>query len=145
VEATLARRDTTLKATLEDTEEGRAALLAFAVRDARRWLADGGDLAALRPPLQVRDALTTYFAEMDPLAEWWEERVTVVDGAGTTTSRLHIDYAEWCRDHGVRNVLGIKGFAQRLTSRGYPVARDRTAGSLRPGLVLHPSPSTSRF
>ena len=126
---------------MEDTEEGRAALLAFAVAGARRWLADGGDLAALRPPLQVRDALTAFFAEMDPLAEWWEERLIVTDSEGTTTSRLHADYAEWCRDHGVRNVLGIKGFAQRLTTRGYPVARDRSTGSLRLGLVLRTVPA----
>jgi len=145
VEATLTRRDTTLKATLEDTEDGRAALLAFAVHGARRWLADGGDLPALRPPMQVRDALTAFFAEMDPLAEWWEERVIVTDSGGTTTSRLHADYAEWCRDHGVRNILGIKGFAQRLTTRGFPVAHHRTAGSLRPGLALHHSPGPSRF
>jgi len=136
VDATVTRRDTTVKATLEDTEEGRAALLAFAVQGARRWLADGGDLAALQPPPQVRDALTTYFAEMDPLAEWWEERVLVSETGATTTSRLHADYADWCRDHGVRAVLGIKGFAQRLTARGFPVARDRTTGSARLGLTL---------
>ena len=139
VDATVAQRDTSLKATLEDTEEGRAALLAFAVRGARRWLADDGDLAALRPPPQVRDALTTYFAEMDPLLEWWEERVLVTTDGATTTSHLHIDYAEWCHDHGVRNVLGIKGFAQRLTARGFPVASDRTIGSMRLGLALHHS------
>ena len=41
----------------------------------------------------------------------------------------------------IGDILGIKGFAQRLTARGYPVARDRTAGSLRIGLKLQTVPA----
>src|SRR5665648_469246 len=90
---------------------------------------------------QVHDALSTYVAEMDPLLEWWEERIVIAPSGATTTSHLHLDYTDWCRQHGVRNVLGIKGFAQRLTARGYPVAPDRTAGSRRHGLLLRRQPA----
>ena len=135
VTSPVARRDTGIKAELE-SPGGRAALLAFAVAGAREWYSDGADLAALRAPEQVRNELRAYLGEMDPLRDWWEERISVTPGGSTTTSRLHADYTDWCRMHAVRSVLGIKGFAQRLTARGYPVAPDRTHGSRRLGLTL---------
>jgi len=138
----VATRDSTIKHTLEHTVEGRAALLAFAAAGARHWLADGADLAALRPPQHARDALTTYLAEMDPLAEWFDDRVVLDHGAATLTAVLHADYTDWCRRHGVRRVLGVKGFAQRLSDRGHPVARDRTRGSLRERIALRPLPAS---
>jgi len=141
VASPVATRDSTIKHTLEHTVEGRAALLAFAAAGARDWLADGADLAALRPPQHTRDALASYLAEMDPLADWFDDRVRVEPDAATLTAVLHADYTDWCRRHGVRRVLGVKGFAQRLTDRGHPVARDRTRGSLRERIALRPLPS----
>lgn len=139
VASPVARRDTTIKHTLEHTLEGRAALLAFAVAGARDWLADGADLHALRPPQHASDALTTYLAEMDPLAEWFEDRVHPEPDAATPTGVLHADYTDWARHHGVRRTLGVKAFAQRLTNRGFPVACHSRTGSLRVGITLHPT------
>lgn len=135
IAAPVARRDAGIKAALE-SEEGRAALLALAMTGARAWMGDGADLAALRPPRQVLDEVSVYLGEMDPLREWWDERVVIQPGASTTTARLHADYVEWSRTHGVARPLGIKGFAQRLTARGHPVGEDRTHGSQRPDLAL---------
>ena len=132
----VAARDARIKAALEESEDGRAALLAFAVAGARGWLREGADLGALRAPRLVLDEVAQYLGEMDPLREWWEERVVVEPGASTTTARLHADYVEWSRAHGVGRPLGIKGFAQRLTARGFPVGLDRTHGSQRSGLLL---------
>ena len=132
----VAHRDSRVKAALEESPDGRAALLAFAVAGARVWLREGSDLAALRAPALVRDEVAAYLGEMDPLREWWEDRVVVAPGASTTTARLHGDYVEWSRVHGVVRPLGIKGFAQRLTTRGYPVGEDRTHGSQRNGLRI---------
>ncbi|WP_407343543.1 phage/plasmid primase, P4 family [Pengzhenrongella phosphoraccumulans] len=133
----VATRDSTIRHILENTIEGRAALLAFAVTGAVRWHAGGADLAALQPPAQVREQLSSYLAEMDPLHEWWDERIHVTPTAAITTATLHADYTEWCRRHGVRRVLGMKGFAQRVTARGFPVSADRTHGSVRVGVRLH--------
>ncbi len=132
----VAQRDSRVKAALEESPDGRAALLAFAVAGARAWLRDGSDLAALRAPAQVRDEVAAYLGEMDPPREWWEERVVVAAGAFTTTARLHGDYVDWSHAHGVPRPLGIKGFAQRLTARGYKVGEDRTRGSQRNGLRI---------
>lgn len=140
VATSVATRDSTIKHSLEHTVEGRAALLAFAVAGARDWLADGADLAALRPPQHARDALATYLAEMDPLTEWFDDRVRIDPDAATPTAVLHADYTDWCRHHGVRRVLGVKSFAQRLSDRGHPVARDRTHGSLRERIALRLPP-----
>ena len=132
----VASRDARIKATLEESDDGRAALLALAVHGARAWLRDGADLGALQAPRLVRDEVAEYLGEMDPLREWWEERVVVQPGRSTTTTVLHADYVEWARSHGVARPLGIKGFAQRLTSRGFPVSADRTYGSRRDGVRL---------
>jgi putative DNA primase/helicase len=129
------RRDSRLKAAL-DEPDGRAALLALAVRGALAWVRGGADLDALDPPATVRADLVDYLREMNPLEAWWDERVVLDAAAATTTSQLHGDYAEHCRRHGVRRVLGIKRFAQRLDALGYPVGADRTRGSLRHGLRL---------
>jgi putative DNA primase/helicase len=136
IAAPVARRDSRIKAELEESPEGRAALLAFAVAGARNWLRDGADLEALCAPAVVRDEVTAYLGEMDPLAEWWEERILLDASAATNTSQLHADYVDWARVHGVARPLGIKGFAQRLTARGYPVDADRTRGSKRKGLAV---------
>lgn len=132
----VAHRDSGIKAVLEDSLDGQTALLAFAVAGARAWLREGTDLAALRAPRLVLDEVAAYLGEMDPLREWWEERIAVVSGATMTTARLHTDYVDWSRAHGVARPLGIKGFAQRLTARGFPVGADRTHGSQRPGLAV---------
>jgi putative DNA primase/helicase len=131
-------RDARIKANLEESDEGRAALLALAVHGARAWLRDGADLTALQAPRLVRDEVAEYLGEMDPLREWWEERIVVQPGRSTTTTVLHADYVEWARSHGVARPLGIKGFAQRLTFRGFQVGEDRTHGSQRIGLALQP-------
>ncbi len=67
IAAPVARRDARIKAELEESPEGRAALLAFAVAGARDWLRDGADLEALCAPAVVRDEVTAYLGEMDPL------------------------------------------------------------------------------
>jgi putative DNA primase/helicase len=135
VAAPPARRDSRLKAAL-DEPDGRAALLAVAVRGAVAWVRGGTDLDALGPPATVRTDLVDYLREMNPLEAWWDERVLLDPAAATTTSQLHADYTEHCRRHAVRRTLGIKHFAQRLDALGYPVGADRTHGSLRHGLRL---------
>lgn len=134
----VARRDSTIKDTLEHTADGRAALLAFAVAGARDWLTEGADLAALRPPQHAHDELATYLAEMDPIREWYDDRVKTDPDAATLTAVLHGDYIDWCRRHGVRRVLGVRAFATRLTGRGHPVAPNRRDGSRRTGIALRP-------
>jgi phage/plasmid-associated DNA primase len=136
IAAPVAHRDSRIKAQLEESLQGRAALLAFAAAGSREWLSDRADLDALRPPAVVRDEVTAYLGELDPLREWWEERVLLDTGATTNTARLHADYVDWARTHGVVRPMGTKGFAQRLTARGYPVDVDRTRGSKRLGLAV---------
>ena len=140
VASPVAKRDTTIKDALEHTADGRAALLAFAVAGARDWLRDGADLPALRPPQHARDELLTYLAEMDPLREWFDDRVKTDPDAATLTAVLHADYVDWCRRHGIRGVLGVRAFATRLTGRGHPVAPNRRDGSRRTGIALRPAP-----
>jgi len=134
------RRDTSIKDALDHTVEGRAALLAFAAAGARDWLREGADLPALQPPQHARDELASYLAEMDPLREWFDDRVKTDPDAATHTAVLHADYAEWCRRHGIRHVLGVRAFAARLTQRGHTVAPNRRDGSRRTGIALRPAP-----
>ena len=134
VESSVGRRGARIKAALEDSDEGRSAILRLAVGGCHRWLTNGRDLDALAVPHHLGAEVLAYLGEMDPLREWWDERVRVVPGSSTTTATLHTDYVAWARTHGVQRPLGIKGFAQRLTRRGFPVDDDRTHGSQRVGL-----------
>lgn len=136
VAAPVHHADPRIKHELETTVAGRAALLVFAVRGATAWLTDGANLPALRAPATVTTGAADYLAEMDPLADWWTERVTEHPDATALTSTLHADYLAFTRDHGPARPIGLKSFAQRLTRRGYPVDPDRTLGSRRTGLGL---------
>ncbi len=136
VPSPVTRADARIKHDLEHTPEGRAALLAFAARGAAKWIAAGADLAALAVPGTVTAGVQDYLEQMDPLAEWWDERVHERPDARTLTSALHADYSLWAREHAVARPLGMKSFAQRLTARGFPVDADRTHGSLRRGLAI---------
>jgi phage/plasmid-associated DNA primase len=106
------------------------------MRGAERWIHAGADLPALGVPGRITVGVQDYLDQMDPLAEWWDKRVREYPDARTLTSALHADYHSAAREHAVARPLGLKSFAQRLTSRGFPVDADRTLGSLRCGLAL---------
>lgn len=112
------------------------AIMAWAIRGAMDWLADGGDRAALQTTDGMAEASTRYLAGNDPLADWWDAYVIEVDEADTfaavdesgnthkhyvplTSTQWHALYIRHCNAHKVRNALTEKQFSARLTARGF--------------------------
>ena len=114
-----AERDPAVKAALTDPEQCGAALLAWMVAGLREYLADG-----LRPPAAVRRATDAYRARMDPLTEWWDERIEVAPEASATVGELFASYLAWAEGAGVRKPMSPKSFGQRLTKRGFGAQPD---------------------
>lgn len=102
--------------------DGAAAILAWLVAGYLAWQADGfGTCAA------VTAEQTAYKADQDPLGEWWETSVTVTGSQDdfVSTSYLHGDYAEWCKQNSENNAVSRKTLGQLLTARLGEAAKDR--------------------
>ena len=108
-----AERDPDVKAFLTDPAQAGTAILAWAAQGAADWFANG-----LGSAPEIDAATARYRAEMDPLADFFEE-ACVLDPAGELpASMLRQVYETWCRDSGVRFPLSPRKLAARLEARG---------------------------
>jgi putative DNA primase/helicase len=114
-----AERDPGIKATLIDPEVAGPAILAWLVRGCLEWQHMG-----LAPPGKVQEATAKYREEMDPIAEYLEDRCVIQAGAEADNNDLYQDYLKWAGAAGVRRPLGRKTFTQVLKSRGFEQARE---------------------
>ena len=108
-EARFGEPDPSIRRQLRDPRTAGAAILAWAVQGCLDWQRVGlGDI-----PRAVRDATTDYQLEMNPLADWLEERTASVD-EWTATKELRADYEKWAEESNIRRTLGPKKFSQTL-------------------------------
>lgn len=118
------------------SQEGADAVLWFALENAHRWVKAGHSVEALNPPQVVLNERSTYLAELDPLAGWFDEMVDVLETPVETAESpiltdLHKSLSQWCREHNVRWTVGLKEFEQRLAEKGHHASPGR--GPMRTG------------
>lgn len=106
--------DATLKPYLRDPQGGGASVLAWAVQGAMRWQAEGlGDV-----PDAVERATGEYRETMDPVREFFEDRLEFIELAKCTVSEMRSAYESWCNDIGQKYTLSPRDFNERLEARG---------------------------
>ncbi len=71
-------------------------ILAWAVRGAREWVANG-----LNPPLSVMKATDAYQESEDPILDFMNERVEMVQGSEVPCNGTYFAYKEWAKDQGM--------------------------------------------
>ena len=104
--------DPTVRQRLADPTIAGPAILAWAVEGCLAWQREGlGD----QPP-QVVEATAEYKEEMDPLADWLEDRTVSVADAWSFGGNLWDSYQEWATRNRIKSI-GRKSFSQRLAGR----------------------------
>lgn len=114
-------RDPRIKQELRFSEQGRAAVLAWAVQGCLLWQQYG-----LAPPPAVQIATQAMRLEMDPCAEFWAERCIFGPAYQVTAANLRNAYLEWAEKAGVRP-LTSKMLAERLEAKGCTSSRTNAA------------------
>ena len=128
--------DPSIRLCLADPDVAGPAVLAWAVQGCLAWIREG--LGS--PPPQVAAATAEYRTEMDPLAEFLEDRTTVGGDAWTVFTSLFDAYQDWAEANHESKPLGRKSFSQRLAKR-FTKENRRLAGGrgfLGIGLVKRP-------
>lgn len=110
-------RDPRIKQELRFSEQGRAAVLAWAVQGCLLWQQYG-----LAPPPAVQIATQAMRLEMDPCADFWAERCAFGATYQTAAADLRREYLDWCEKNGVRPI-STKLMAERLEAKGCTTAK----------------------
>jgi P4 family phage/plasmid primase-like protien len=123
------------RALLEKLKAELPGVLAWIVRGALRWRAEGLE----RPP-EVQEATDRYREESDPLAEFLEDRCQVDPQAWVASADLWRAYLAWAEGAGEKFTVSRRRFAEHLEARGFKsVLRREGAKVLRQwrGLNVH--------
>ncbi len=112
-----------------------------------RWMVEGcleWQRAGLGVPDKVVAATEGYRAEMDTLAAFIEERCIVRPDVWCKFADLYAAYVEWCKDSN-EDAERKRGFANRLTERGFEAGNGAKNVAIRKGIALRhdsdPEPS----
>lgn len=123
---------------LEKLEREADGILAWGVRGAVAWYAEGG----LKQPDVVRKASQGFRDECDWLAQFFADRCRVEEGARAFSTPLYVAYREWCREIGVDLPIGRIRFGELVGDR-FP--RATSNGTYYTGLrLLTPSETVVR-
>jgi putative DNA primase/helicase len=106
-------RDPSIKSALKRDPVARSAWLAMVVRGAGRWYADGGGYRGLKVPKSLDAIRARYRADIDPLADFIEERMELGPDRRITRSDMHSLYVGWCKQHGAKP-MSAKAFTKRV-------------------------------
>jgi putative DNA primase/helicase len=130
------RQDKTLGDRLWEEREG---ILAWLVQGCLAWQQQGlGECGA------VAEATENYKSEMDALQDWLQERCVPDPKAITPFKELYDNYLAWCSETD-QEPLGKRAFANRLTEKGFEIARLKGDAKARKGLRLKtPADRTDR-
>lgn len=106
------QQDPTVKTRLREPEHATA-ILAWAVVGCLDYQRDGfGTCKA------VERSTADYRAEMDLLGAFFEEALKFEPGSSVSRKTLREVYERWCREAGVKVLVGAKDFGERLRARG---------------------------
>jgi putative DNA primase/helicase len=123
-------QDKTLGEKLWEEREG---ILAWLVQGCLDWQQQGlGECDA------VAEATESYRTDMDALQDWLQERCVPDAKATTPFKELYDDYLAWCSETD-QEPLGKRAFANRLTEKGFEIARLKGDAKARRGLRLRTS------
>ena len=86
--------------------------MAWLVRGAMEWYAEGRLIA----PDSVKIATSSYQAEMDPLADFIDDRCVRIPDARTSKEDLWQTYKEWAKDNHIRRPLGRNQIGERIAA-----------------------------
>ena len=112
-----AKVDTSIRTRLTDPNISGTAILSWIVQGCLNWQRDGvGEL-----PKQILNATKEYRDEMDPLADWIEDRVEIEVNHWVPFIELWTDYQGWAKENGIRRPLGRKTFSQHLGEKFSPI------------------------
>ncbi|MEO5765334.1 MAG: phage/plasmid primase, P4 family [Casimicrobiaceae bacterium] len=109
--------------------EALCAVLAWAIQGAAEWKRLGTS-----PPESVRTLTDDYLAEQDDIAQWIDERCERIPTGLEQSSRLHLDYATWCKQQGVpaKSNRALSRYLAPIFGKPVP----RAAGNIFVGLKL---------
>lgn len=106
------RQDPTMRTRLREPDAS-AAILAWSVQGCLAWQRDGiGTCAA------VEASTAEYRADMDRVGGFFSERCAFGPDARVQRTALRHAYEEWCKEQGIKTMLGGKDFATRLRDKG---------------------------
>lgn len=108
------RQDKTLPAKLCEELPG---LLAWAVAGCLEW-----QLCGLGVPDEVKKATGDYQSEMDAVAQFIDERCTVVEDLAVRSSALYQAWIAWCKNNGEAETSN-KSFSLKVEEKGFKKAR----------------------
>ena len=112
------QRDKELPHKLREEDEG---ILAWAIRGAKKWFADG-----LRLPNAMVTARNEYRTDQDLIGQWIEQNTISDIRLSASASDLYQDYSQWCQEQGLRAV-SQKKLGDRLKEKGYFQTRTKTS------------------
>jgi putative DNA primase/helicase len=112
-----AERDPEVRRRLSDPNDCGPAVLAWVVTGFEMYRRDG-----LRPPEIVRNATTSYRAEMDRLAPFLAACCVLSDNAWIKTSELRGAYETWCKENGETPLMG-RAWGETLARHGCKASR----------------------
>jgi putative DNA primase/helicase len=113
------RPDRQLEVKLQ-AEWGR--ILAWAIRGAREWLAEG-----LERPAAVLTATKEYFSDQDLYSQWFEERCIIEPGRFDTCAKFYSDWVAFAKIHG-EEPGSNKSFGAMMRKRGFVSEARRSLG-----------------
>ncbi len=120
----LGREDKTLKDRIKANPKG---VLAWAVAGAGDWY---GSLPKGLPELQdlvvLKDSQRN---ELDHVAQWLDERCSLIPEHFTPTEELYGSYSDWCRSNGV-TARQSGAFSTSLKAKGLVNAQQRVSGKV---------------
>lgn len=136
------QRSDSVKKDLQSVE-GMEAILAWAVKGAMSWYADGANKAALKAPAFFADQLAEYTRDMDTIQGWLDDNIVLVDkahlgGFPHKAIDLFKNYTEYTRGKGLRKARFYHELAQQGFERTQNIRWTLKEGS-RKGESLAPA------
>lgn len=140
------RRDPRVKEAMRGDPACRSAILAWAAKGCRQWLAGGRGREGLGVPDAVNRWTEEYRKDQDPLTTWAQASgVEFRPGAVTTVRALRDSYSQWCRDHSNYEIKGVR-WSKWLVGRGAEEGRvrvDRVPCDVWKNVFMPPDPLDS--
>jgi putative DNA primase/helicase len=109
------------KRRLRDPEDGGPAVLAWAVEGCLLWQRE-----SLGAPPAVRAATRQYRQAMNPLRDWIAEWCRLAPDARGKLEEFWESYRQWAAVNGVRVILTMSDFRERLKALGCSGSRTKT-------------------